>query len=171
MQIFPRFIGLPHLLWWNDRSFFGFFDISEELLFLCKYSTLCFLIYSDDAHCFAEKVIMLYACEIAEDIPILLWNTTQKVRPKRQTVIPLDRSLVTLSLKEKNCLIWRPNENGLTDVGFAGVIEHPAWAKLTPVRKFGAPRESKYALRSGISIASTAEVYEQEWDCRQQNSM
>ena len=148
-----------------------FFDISEELLFLCKYSTLCFLIYSDDAHCFAEKVIMLYACEIAEDIPILLWNTTQKVRPKRQTVIPLDRSLVTLSLKEKNCLIWRPNENGLTDVGFAGVIEHPAWAKLTPVRKFGAPRESKYALRSGISIASTAEVYEQEWDCRQQNSM
>ena len=96
--------------------------------------------------------------------------TVQKVRPKRKTVIPLDRSLVTLSLKEKNCLIWRPNENGLTDVGFAGVIEHPAWAKLTPVRKFGAPREFKYALRSGISIASTAEVYEQEWDCRQQNS-
>jgi len=80
------------------------------------------------------------------------------VRPKQQTFIPLDRSLVTLSLKAKNCLIWRPNENGLTDVGFAGVIEHPAWAKLTPVRKLGVPRESKYALRSGISIASTARI-------------
>lgn len=49
-----------------------------------------------------------------------------------------------------------PKENGLTEYFVAGRMVDPAAAKLQPFWKLGAPTESKYALRNGISIASTA---------------
>lgn len=71
-------------------------------------------------------------------------------------LIPFASNSRTRALNLINWATWIPNENGLLEYWFAGSTVDPPVAKLHPVWKLGSTTESRYGLRNGWSIASTA---------------
>lgn len=76
-------------------------------------------------------------------------------KTKRNMHLPSASSSRTRALNLINWATWTPKENGLMALRLTGSIVDPPVAKLHPVRKFGAPKESKYGFMNGKSIAST----------------